>query len=274
MALRADEQTLSRAGAPGAHDSFDRLARTMWRLVQKDGCPWDREQTHQSIAKNMIEEAYEAVEAIEASDIAEMREELGDVLMQVMLHANIASKADEFDIDDIIHDLNEKLIRRHPHVFGDVCANSSDEVLNIWQDVKDAERQSADKPKGIMDSVPVSLPSLARAQKISHRAKKVGFSWSDVEDVWDKVNEEKAEFLAEGTGSKEAAEEFGDLLFTLVNVAEFEGIDAEEALRKANNKFIKRFESMEKIAREAKVEIKDLDEDSLDELWVRAKSSI
>ena len=167
LALAVDKETASRAGSPETHPEFDRLVRTIWRLRQPDGCPWDKVQTHESITKNMVEEAYEAVETIMQGDMAHLREELGDVLEQVLLHAQIATDEGDFGIDDVCRELNEKLVRRHPHVFGDAAAvgavDSAGQVLDIWDDVKKAEREaraSDERQPGLLDSVPVSLPAL------------------------------------------------------------------------------------------------------------------
>ena len=273
---RVDAETASRPGAPATHPEFDRLVRTMWRLRQPDGCPWDREQTHRSITKHMVEEAYEAVEAIEADDRAHLAEELGDVLEQVVLHAQIAADEGAFTIDDVVRGLNEKLVRRHPHVFGaHAAAGDGGEVQDIWDDVKAAERAASgekDAPQGLLDSVPRSLPALMQAQKISRRAAKAGFEWETVADVWDKVAEERAEFEREAPGSDARALEFGDLLFALVNVARREGIDAEEALAASNRKFRARWARMEERARELGVVLDELDAAALNELWDRAKA--
>lgn len=273
---RVDAQTAARPGAPTTHPEFDRLVRTMWRLRQPDGCPWDREQTHRSITKNMVEEAYEAVEAIEADDTAHLVEELGDVLEQVVLHAQIAADDGAFTIDDVVRGLNEKLVRRHPHVFGEhAAAADGGEVVDIWDDVKAAERAAAgedERPQGLLDSVPRSLPALMQCQKISKRAAKAGFEWRSVEGVWDKVAEERAEFEREAPGSPERAAEFGDLLFSLVNVARWEGIDAEEALAGANRKFRRRWSRVEELARERGLEAESLGDALLNELWERAKA--
>ncbi len=273
---RVDAQTAARPGAPTTHPEFDRLVRTMWRLRQPDGCPWDREQTHRSITKNMVEEAYEAVEAIEADDTARLVEELGDVLEQVVLHAQIAADDGAFTIDDVVRGLNEKLVRRHPHVFGDhAAASDGGEVVDIWDDVKAAERAAAgedERPQGLLDSVPRSLPALMQCQKISKRAAKAGFEWRSVEGVWDKVAEERAEFEREAPGSPERAAEFGDLLFSLVNVARWEGIDAEEALAGANRKFRRRWSRVEELAHERGLEAESLGDTLLNELWERAKA--
>ena len=273
---RVDAENAARPGAPAAHPEFDRLVRTMWRLRQPDGCPWDREQTHRSITKNMVEEAYEAVEAIEADDAAHLVEELGDVLEQVVLHAQIAADEGAFTIDDVIRELNEKLVRRHPHVFGaHAAAGDGGEVQDIWDEVKAAERAASgegDAPQGLLDSVPRSLPALMQAQKISKRAAKVGFEWETVADIWDKVAEERAEMECEEPGSEARALEFGDLLFALVNVARREGIDAEEALAASNRKFRARWARMERAARAEGLDLDRLDARDLDSLWNRAKA--
>lgn len=273
---RVDAENSVRPGAPAAHPEFDRLVRTMWRLRQPDGCPWDREQTHRSITKNMVEEAYEAVEAIEADDREHLIEELGDVLEQVVLHAQIAADEGSFTIDDVVHGLNEKLVRRHPHVFGEhAAAGDGGEVQDIWDEVKAVERAAAgedERPQGLLDSVPVSLPALMQAQKISKRAAKAGFEWDTVADIWDKVAEERAEFEREEPGSEARALEFGDLLFALVNVARREGIDAEEALAASNRKFRKRWSRMEDLAREKDVDLELVDTAALNDLWDHAKA--
>ena len=273
---RVDAENSVRPGAPAEHPEFDRLVRTMWRLRQPDGCPWDREQTHRSITKNMVEEAYEAVEAIEADDREHLIEELGDVLEQVVLHAQIAADEGSFTIDDVVHGLNEKLVRRHPHVFGEhAAAGDGGEVQDIWDEVKAVERAAAgedERPQGLLDSVPVSLPALMQAQKISKRAAKAGFEWDTVADIWDKVAEERAEFEREEPGSEARALEFGDLLFALVNVARREGIDAEEALAASNRKFRARWSRMEELARARGVELGGLDATRLNELWDHAKA--
>ena len=276
IADRVDAENAARPGAPATHSEFDRLVRTMWRLRQPDGCPWDREQTHRSITRNMVEEAYEAVEAIEADDATYLAEELGDVLEQVVLHAQIAADDGAFTIDDVIHGLNEKLVRRHPHVFGEhAAAGDGGEVQDIWDEVKTAERAASgedERPQGLLDSVPRSLPALMQCQKISKRAAKAGFEWPDEAGVWEKVAEERAEMEREAPGSPERAAEFGDLLFALVNVARWEGIDAEEALAASNRKFRARWARMEERARELGVALDELDAAALNELWDRAKA--
>ena len=277
---QVDAQIRAHQGAPASHPQFDRLVRTIWRLRQSDGCPWDKAQTHHSITKNMIEEAYEAVDAIEADDVAHLREELGDVLEQVLLHSQIAADSQEFDIDDVCRELNEKLVRRHPHIFGDPAAagavDSAGKVLDIWDDVKKVERTSrgadAQERPGLLDSVPISLPALMQCQKISKRAARAGFEWETVEDVWDQVASERQEFEAEEAGSQARAQEFGDILFSLVNVARREGIDAEEALAASNRKFRRRWAALEATCRKRGVEPDQVSTAELNQIWREVKA--
>lgn len=272
--LVRDTSTLS-----DAREAFQGLVETIWRLRQPDGCPWDRKQTHASIAKNMIEEAYEAVDCIESSDVSHLREELGDVLMQVVLHAQIAADAGEFTMADVARDIDQKLIRRHPHVFGDAAAQDAEEVLAIWDNVKLAEKEAKDKesvqagerPEGLLDGVPTSLPALMQAQKVSRKAAAVGFEWETVQDVWDKVDEEREEFRKEAPSTAEREMEFGDVLFALVNVARKEGIDAESALRASTAKFRSRWQAMEGLARQRGVAIEGLSTQELNDLWDEVK---
>ena len=290
LAAAVDEETMARPGAPQTHPEFDRLVRTIWRLRQEDGCPWDKEQTHQSISKNMIEEAYEAVEAIAEGSPEHLEEELGDVLEQVVLHSQIESdsgvaggdsaggardRAAGFDIDDVCRALNQKLVRRHPHVFGPEAGSTSSvaAVLDVWESVKAEERASAEDTvhtEGLLDSVPQSLPALMQAQKISKRAAKMGFEWASVDDVWDKVAEERAEFDAEAQGTQQKTDEFGDILFALINVARWEGVDAEEALMSACRKFRARWSYMEKAAAEKGFSLDEKPE-LQEDLWQEAK---
>ena len=297
LAAAVDEETKARPGAPQTHPEFDRLIRTIWRLRQEDGCPWDKEQTHQSISKNMIEEAYEAVETIAEGSSEHLEEELGDVLEQVLLHSQIESdsgasggsgardraagtadtrdRAAGFDIDDVCRALNQKLVRRHPHVFGPEAGSTSSAaaVLDVWESVKAEERASAEDTvhtEGLLDSVPQSLPALMQAQKISKRAAKMGFEWASVADVWDKVAEERAEFDAEVSGTQQKTDEFGDILFALINVARWEGVDAEEALMSACRKFRVRWSYMEKAAAERGFSLDEKPE-LQEDLWQEAK---
>ncbi len=289
LAAVVDEETKARPGSPQTHPEFDRLVRTIWRLRQEDGCPWDKEQTHQSISKNMIEEAYEAVEAIAEGSPEHLEEELGDVLEQVVLHSQIEAdgsvdsaveggtydRAAGFNIDDVCRALNQKLVRRHPHVFGPEAGSTSSAaaVLDVWESVKAEERANAEDTvhtEGLLDSVPQSLPALMQAQKISKRAAKMGFEWGSVTDVWDKVAEERAEFDAEASGTQQKMDEFGDILFALINVARWEGIDAEEALMSACRKFRARWSYMEKVAAEKGFSLDEKPE-LQEDLWQEAK---
>ena len=272
--ITRDTSTLS-----DAREEMQSLVETIWRLRQPDGCPWDRKQTHESIGKNMIEEAYEALDCIEAGDEAHLREELGDVLMQVVLHAQIAADAGAFTMADVARDINDKLIRRHPHVFGECSATSADEVLAIWDSVKLAEKgakdadaaEAGERPEGLLEGVPRSLPALMEAQKVSRKAASAGFEWETVADVWDKVAEERAEFEAEAPGTAERELEFGDLLFALVNVARKEGIDAESALRASTAKFRERWAAMENAAYEGGAALESLTTEQLNSLWDEVK---
>lgn len=263
--------------APLAGETFAAFVDTIAALRAPNGCPWDREQTHESIARNMIEEAYEAVDAIEQRDTTLLREELGDVLLQVVLQSQIAADAGEFTVADVCRDVNAKMIRRHPHVFGEAAAGSAEDVLSIWDNVKLAEKSAADaqteEPEGLLDSVPASFPALLQAYKISRKAVAAGFEWDTVEDVWAKVEEEIAEFKQACRSDDAQAKEleFGDVLFSLVNVARKEGIDAETALRATCRKFRERWAFMEGAAWGQGKRIEELDMDEMQQLWDQAK---
>lgn len=236
------------------------------------GCPWDREQTHESIKKNFIEETYEVIEAINKKSVEGLREELGDVLMQIALHCQMEKEKGNFDFNDVCNELCEKLVVRHPHVFGNVSAENLDEALNSWDSVKQ-------KTKGIksqyesMVSVPLELPALMRAQKVQAKAAKVGFDWHDKDGAISKVHEEINELLnaVEHNSQPEIEDEFGDLLFSCVNVSRFLNVDSEEALKKATDKFIQRFQIVEKLANDKGISMKDASLEELDLLWDRAK---
>lgn len=279
------------------HADFNEFVATIEALRAPDGCPWDREQTHASIAHNMIEEAYEAVDAIESSDLVHLREELGDVLLQVVLQSQIAADAGEFTIDDVCHDVNAKMIRRHPHVFGEAAASNANEVLDLWDQVKLAEAEAAVEqglassrvPAGLLDGVPKSFPALMQAQKISRKAAAAGFEWDSVEGVWEKVSEEIAELKAayeaapktsDGKVLKEADEaaaaavelEVGDVFFALVNVARKMGVSSENALRATCSKFRARWAFMEGAAFGQDKRLEDLPLDELEQLWQMSKA--
>ncbi len=248
---------------------FDELVEVIARLRSPEGCPWDREQTHRSIAKNMVEEAYEAVHAIETNDVAELREELGDVLLQVVLQSQIAADDAEFTIDDVVATITAKLIRRHPHVFGEAQAHTASQVTQVWDEIKREEK--AQKGKGLLDDIPHALPALMLAQTISRKAVGAGFEWESLDGVIDKLHEEVAELAETEPGSQEAADEIGDILFTVVNLARKQGIDAETALRGTCDKFRRRWSVMEEVAGSAGRQVQDLTLDEQEELWQRAK---
>lgn len=297
----AEQVTLSRS-----HPSFDDFVATIALLRAPNGCPWDREQTHESIAKNMIEEAYEAVDAIEANDVAHMREELGDVLLQVVLQSQIAADAGEFTIDDVCADVNAKMIRRHPHVFGEAQAENATEVLDLWDQVKLSEKGQADQAAdseggqhvGLLDGVPTSFPGLMQAQKISRKAAAAGFEWDTLGAVWNKVQEEVDELEEAYAVAPKAANgkvdasvgkdgfdpaaaaavtavenEFGDVLFSLVNVGRRMGVDAESAMRATCGKFRYRWAFMEAATKAQGKRIEDISAEEREALWNEAKHS-
>ena len=256
---------------------FAKLREVIAKLRGPDGCPWDKEQTHESLKKYLIEEAYEVLDAIDEGDEEHLVEELGDVLLQVLLHSQIGEDDSLFDIDDVIKTLTEKMIRRHPHVFGDANADNAESVLTQWEDIKREEKGNKDdssKLNSLLEGVPHSLPSLLRAYKIQKKAAKVGFDWGEEAPMWMKLQEEIAEWLHETReGTKEnAVKEFGDVLFAFVNLARFHGIDPEEALRKTNNKFTSRFQYIEKTVHQQGRKIDEQSLEALDALWNEAKT--
>ncbi len=239
-------------------------------LREPGGCPWDIEQTHKSIRSNMIEEVYEFLEAVDADDTAGMREELGDVLMQVVFHARMAEEAGRFDLQDVIDEVTDKLIRRHPHVFGDTDVNNSDEVIRNWEMIKKEEKKER---TSILDGVSYGLPALMRAYKLQGKAAKAGFDWDNAADVWLKVKEEIAELeTALQSGNKEEAEkELGDVLFAIVNYARHFKLEPEAALNQTNNKFISRFTFVENKVKESGRRWSDFTLQELDDYWNEAK---
>ncbi|HET7180693.1 MAG TPA: nucleoside triphosphate pyrophosphohydrolase [Candidatus Limnocylindrales bacterium] len=257
------------------------------RLRQPDGCPWDREQTHASLRKHLLEEAYEVYDALELGATPALAEELGDLLLQVVLHAQLAAEAGVFDLADVQASLARKIVRRHPHVFGDAVAHTSADVNRQWERIKAGEREAAaapaagaaepgaaavasKPPKGALDGISSSLPALAASQEMQERAAAIGYDWPSMDGVLDKVTEELAE-LARAETDADRAEEFGDLLLVAVNVGRKLGIEAEAALRAANAKFKARFGRVERMARERGVALRDLDFAALDDLWDAAK---
>jgi tetrapyrrole methylase family protein / MazG family protein len=254
-----------------AFGSFDAFAQIVARLRAPDGCPWDRDQTHASLKPYVVEEAYEVVEAIDRGDPAMLSEELGDLLLQVLLHSEIASEADEFDINDVIAGVAAKMVRRHPHVFGDVSVSGAQEVLVNWESIKKAERAEQDEKKTMFSGIPIHMPALQAAQEIQGRAARVGFDWKEIKGVLEKVAEEVGE-LSRASDAAELQAEFGDVLFALVNTARHLGVNAEMSLRDSNRKFVDRFTRMEQMAHEQGVDFASLDLEDQDALWTRAKA--
>jgi MazG family protein len=258
--------------------SSDSIAKEFVRLVDiirqlRDpliGCPWDKEQTHQSLKPYLIEESYEVLDAIDSSDTAELCQELGDVLLQVVLHSQVAKDSGQkaFDIEDVISGLSDKLVRRHPHIFSDVIVENSTEVKKNWEAIKKSERAETSEFKSALDGVPNHLPGLLKAARLGEKAARLGFDWQSSTGVKEKVLEELAEVEAEKSESKEQAEEFGDLLFTLAQWARHNKIDAEEAVRQACNKFKKRFQVMERQVED----ISSLSQVEKESLWTSAKN--
>ena len=246
------------------------LVDVMRTLREPGGCPWDREQTHASIRSNMIEEVYEYLEAVDAEDTEGMREELGDILMQIVFHARMAEEAGRFDLQDVIDEVVDKLIRRHPHVFGETKVTGSDEVLVNWEAIKKTEKTER---KHVLDGVTQGLPALLRAYKLQSKAAKVGFDWPDVKGVWDKVQEELVELQeALASGDRAAAEnELGDVLFALVNYARHQKIEPEVALNGTNNRFAKRFAHVESCVEASGKAWQDFSLAELDQFWDEAK---
>lgn len=254
--------------------NFYDLVEIIRCLRAPGGCPWDIEQTHESIKKNLIEETYEAIEAINKKSVSMLREELGDVLMQVIFHAQIEAEKGSFDIDDVADENAKKLIERHPHVFGNVNVSGVDDVLTNW----DAIKRQTKKQKSVSDSiasVPRELPALMRAEKIQSKAAKVGFDWSEVGGALDKLSEEIDELKqAIAAGDKQNTfEELGDLLFSVVNVSRFIECDSEEALTAASDKFASRFSVVERLAKERGIDMKATSLEELDRLWDEAKAA-
>lgn len=246
------------------------------RILRSDGgCPWDIEQTHESIRKSLIEETYETIEAINKKSIPMLREELGDVLMQVIFHAQIETENGNFTIDDVADENAKKMIERHPHVFGTVSVDGVDDVLTNWDAIKRQTKNQKTVSDSI-DSVPRELPALMRADKIQHKAAKVGFDWSDVSGALQKLSEEIDELKTaiEKKDSENAFEELGDVLFSAVNVSRFLDIDSEEALTCASDKFSERFRIVEALANERGIDMKNSTLEELDRLWDEAKIKI
>ncbi|MDQ3705778.1 MAG: nucleoside triphosphate pyrophosphohydrolase [Chloroflexota bacterium] len=265
---------------------FDSLVYVMGRLRGPGGCPWDREQTHDSIKHHLLEEAYEAVDAMDANDPDTLAEELGDLLLQVVFHSQLAVSNEEFTLADVVGHIVTKLVRRHPHVFGDVEVTGAEHVLRNWEMIKAKEREAKARAgrkfdsaeaanqglegTGLLLSVPRAMPSLDRAQQLQVRAARVGFDWSDISGIYDKVREELEELRVEES-TERRTEELGDLLFVLVNLGKWMGINAEEALRRANDKFLNRFTAMERAIVDEGKTLREMNVEEMDRYWERIK---
>jgi len=255
----------------GEGTSLEAFQEIVAHLRAPNGCPWDKEQTHESLRKHMLEESYEAIAAIDSGDFSAMREEFGDLLLQVMLNSQIASEEGEFTFNDVVKGVYDKIVRRHPHVFGEVKVNGVDGVLVNWEKLKEGERKGEGKAdKGILDGLPLALPALSQAQEYQDRAARVGFDWTEIDGVLDKVREEIEEIKKAET-DLELASEMGDLFFAVVNLARWKKVDSESALRGTNMKFKKRFSHVEQGAKKAGKNLSDMKLEEMDGFWDEAK---
>jgi tetrapyrrole methylase family protein/MazG family protein len=254
---------------PTQTKNIARLLKIMARLRAPNGCPWDREQTHQSIRHNLVEETYEALDALDTGNMEEFRDELGDLLLQVVFHAQMASEARQFDFDAVAKSIADKLVRRHPHVFGKKKASTSREVLQQWEAIKKREKNS----DSIVAEIPRGLPALMRADKVQRKVARVGFDWKDVNGVIAKIEEELREVKAALAANhrRQFEEEVGDLLFAVVNLARFEKLHAEDLLDRTVKKFVKRFQQIERAVHRSGRRLEDCTLDELDALWEAAK---
>ncbi len=274
----AERVEVKGAGAlDGEAGPMERAIAIMDLLRSPEGCPWDREQTFDSIKRHTLEETYEVFDAIERRSWPELKDELGDLLLQVLFYAQMAKEAGYFDIRDVAAGLNDKLVRRHPHIFAGVEATDAEAVLRNWEQIKREEKRSAgmERAAALLDDVPRTMPALLEAAKLGSKAAKVGFDWPDVRGLMGKLREETAELeaeLGEGRASEAAEEELGDLLFTAVNLARHLGLDAESSLRGANAKFRRRFGAMEGEAGGAE-RLAEMTAEELEALWTRAKTT-
>lgn len=253
---------------------LERLIDIMKLLRSEEGCPWDREQTHESLKKYLIEETYEYLEVVDLKDTTGMCEELGDVLLQIVFHARIAEENGDFNIEDVINGVCEKMIHRHPHVFGDVNVENSSQVLQNWEEIKKKEKGVSDQTT-VLQGVPNNLPALMRSYKVQQKAAQVGFDWTNPEDVFAKLREEIDELEAEYKGKNNAGidEELGDVLFSVVNLSRFLKVHPELSLSQATNKFIKRFEYVENAAEQRGKKLKEMSLAEMDVLWTEAKNA-
>ena len=251
--------------------SFEEFYEIVAHLRAPNGCPWDREQTHLTLRRGLLEESYEALAAMDEIDPAKMREEFGDLLLQIVLNAQIGAEADEFSMTEVLHGIHDKIVRRHPHVFGDLKVAGVGEVLSNWEKLKAAERKAdGATEKGALDGLPPALPALNQAQEFQERAARVGFDWPEIEGVLEKVREEIEE-VRSASDPQQFSDELGDLFFALVNLARWKDINAEDALREANLKFKRRFKHIERRAREIQKPLQELGLEQMDAYWNEAK---
>ena len=255
----------------GANTSFEAFQELVAHLRAPEGCPWDREQTHRSLRPHLLEEAYEVLTALDAEDVNALREELGDLLLQIVLHAQIASEYGEFTMSDVLGNIHAKLVHRHPHVFGDLKLKDKQGVIQNWERLKAAERRSSGlADKGLLDGIAIILPALSQAEAFQKRAARVGFDWANLQGVIDKIDEEFRE-VRQAFDPETRAAEIGDLLFAVVNLARWLDVDAESALREANGRFRKRFAYIESSARAQGREMSEFSLEEMDDLWNEAK---
>jgi tetrapyrrole methylase family protein/MazG family protein len=262
------------------HADIEKLASLVAQLRGENGCPWDKEQTRETLKPMLIEEAYEVLDALDAKDPIELKEELGDLLFQIVFHSQIAQERSEFDLADVIDRSHEKMVRRHPHIFGNADLRTAEDVLKNWEDIKSAEKgvQSASHPeseRSLLDGIPLKLPALHRAYQMTAKASRVGFDWSRLEDILAKMREEESELL-EAHAKQDVhkmVDEVGDLLFVIVNVARFLGIDPETALGRSNRKFYNRFRYVESAIKRQGREMKDAPLSEMDALWEESKKN-
>jgi tetrapyrrole methylase family protein / MazG family protein len=254
----------------GEGTSFESFQEIVAHLRAPDGCPWDREQTHESLRTHLMEEAYETLDALDSGNFAAMQEEFGDLLLQIVLHSQIASEEGEFTVNAVIKGIYDKIVRRHPHVFGEVAVDGVTNVLQNWEKLKEKERNEKKEAKGLLDGVPLAMPALSMAQEYQDRAARVGFDWPVVEGVLEKILEEVKE-INQAVDQEELSEEIGDLFFVLVNLARWKKIDAESALRETNLKFKRRFAYVEQGAKQQGRTLSEMTLEEMDVLWERAK---
>ena len=266
---------------------FDKLVAVQSRLRAPKGCPWDREQTHESLRTYLLEESYEVLEALESDDDSKFAEEMGDLLLQVVFHSQIATEERRFTVSDVVREIHDKMIRRHPHVFGETQAKDSAEVLRNWEQIKaeerrakgkvemgsDAKPDAGAKPASLLDGVSKGLPATLEGFQLTRKAARIGFDWDGVDGIFEKISEESAEVrrALETRDRKKIEEEIGDALFAAVNLARYLNVDPEIALKKANSKFTRRFHEMERLARESGREFKDVPREEMEAQWETAK---